>query len=144
MCHFVTNFDILTKTMKAITCSQCGALIKRIDTKDKFVACEYCHAKIPIQKEKVFVIHEQIPPKPKLRKLSDKEKNQIFTSVDDNYVPFLDDDTKNWLVIIGFVILAIGLTVFLAYSSSNDGKTSEQPKNFESKTTLTYKFALVE
>lgn len=45
--------------MKAITCSQCGALIKQIRKRDKFAQCEYCHAAIPILKDKIFEISEK-------------------------------------------------------------------------------------
>ncbi len=57
--------------MKAITCSQCGALIKRVRIRDKYAECDYCHATIPVIKEKVIEIgakqisrsKPQMPPK---------------------------------------------------------------------------------
>lgn len=48
--------------MKAITCSQCGALIKRININDKLVECEYCHASIPILKDNIVEIPDKKPP----------------------------------------------------------------------------------
>jgi hypothetical protein len=42
--------------MKAITCSQCGALITEITPESKLVNCDYCKAKIPVINEKILEI----------------------------------------------------------------------------------------
>jgi hypothetical protein len=42
--------------MKAITCSQCGALIIEISPECIFVNCDYCNAKIRIIDEKLLEI----------------------------------------------------------------------------------------
>jgi hypothetical protein len=47
--------------MKAMTCSQCGALIERIRIDDKFAECVYCHALIPVVREKVVEIPDKKP-----------------------------------------------------------------------------------
>lgn len=116
--------------MKAITCSQCGALIKQIRERDKFAECEYCLAKIPIQKEKVIIIPDQTLPKPKLRKLSDRDKAHLFPSVDDDYVPFLDGESLTWVVVVGIIIVVFGLVVGISVISSsqspNDTEIFEQ------------------
>jgi DNA-directed RNA polymerase subunit RPC12/RpoP len=127
--------------MKAITCSQCGALIKRIRERDKFAECEYCHAKIPIQKEKIIVIKDQTPPKPKLRKLSENEKKYLFPSVDDDYVPFFSEDAQQGLIIIGamvIVFLLFGLPFIYSEYSSKKAKTSKQVQVSSAEKTTSY------
>lgn len=47
--------------MKAITCPQCGALVKKISLRDKFVPCDYCGAKILFEENKERII--EIPDK---------------------------------------------------------------------------------
>lgn len=42
--------------MKAITCSQCGALIGDVSVSQKFTKCDYCSATFQLEKEKVFEI----------------------------------------------------------------------------------------
>ena len=62
---FQTDKFYSIRIMKAITCSQCGALIERIRIDDKFAECAYCHALIPIIKEKILDIPD---PKPAEKK----------------------------------------------------------------------------
>lgn len=47
--------------MKAMTCPQCGALIKKISLKDEFADCDYCKAKILLaeNKDKIVEITEK-------------------------------------------------------------------------------------
>ncbi len=42
--------------MKAITCSQCGALIKKISLKEKFAVCDYCGAKILLKENRDKIV----------------------------------------------------------------------------------------
>ena len=42
--------------MKAITCSQCGAIITEFTEKMNYVSCEYCYSKIPIKYNKLIEI----------------------------------------------------------------------------------------
>lgn len=114
--------------MKAITCSQCGALIKRIRERDRFAVCEYCRAKIPIQKEKVIIVPDK-PEKPKLRELSEKEKANVFESVelDDEVVFGFTDEAKA----VGFITLAvflIAVPIVLYNLLSPEAEVSETKK----------------
>jgi uncharacterized Zn finger protein (UPF0148 family) len=61
--------------MKAITCSQCGALITEISTKSGYVDCIYCHAKIPFRNEKITEIsRKKAEEEEKRQKLREKVK----------------------------------------------------------------------
>src|SRR5688500_17527652 len=67
--------------MKAITCSQCGALIKGISAKKEFADCQYCGAEISILIEKIF----EVPDKPpKLPQFTENEKANLFRSLEDD------------------------------------------------------------
>lgn len=48
--------------MKAITCTQCGALIEKIALKDKFARCDYCGARILLREnmDKVIDIPDRL------------------------------------------------------------------------------------
>ncbi len=50
--------------MKAMTCPQCGALIKKISLKDEFADCDYCEAKILLEENKDRIV--EIPDKKRL------------------------------------------------------------------------------
>lgn len=100
--------------MKAITCTQCGALIKRISLKEKFAHCDYCGAKIllaenkdniieiPNQKEKELTPWQQ--HQENYRKL--RERTQLYDSPPVNY----PEENRNILTII--VIFALAMLLF--------------------------------
>lgn len=99
--------------MKAITCTQCGALIKRISLREEFALCDYCGAKILLEenKEKIVEIPDRkvefAPPK---------------------YVPA----RKNYFVwTIMFVLLLLLLPVVLVFIFA--GKRSDSPIGFAEK-----------
>lgn len=88
--------------MKAITCSQCGALVKEISLKDKFAFCDYCGAKIRLEENKII---EFRPPQPKLKPIVGKDRERLFEQTlrqnnDDNSY----NDTKKVINIILVII----------------------------------------
>jgi DNA-directed RNA polymerase subunit RPC12/RpoP len=104
--------------MKAITCSQCGALIKRISLKDKFANCDYCGAKILIEenKERIIEIRDKVTPQPPKRtfpQLDKRERDRLFnTMVELNNDADSYDDTKKVLKII-LAVFVISLFIFV-------------------------------
>ncbi|MEZ5425780.1 MAG: hypothetical protein R2747_05920 [Pyrinomonadaceae bacterium] len=88
-----------------MSCSQCGAYIKRVRVRENFAECEYCGSLIPVLSEKVVLVPNQQPTKPKLRKLTEKEKKDLFKSVDERDVPFFDEDTETFLKVSGFIVV---------------------------------------
>ncbi len=103
--------------MKAINCSQCGALIRRVRIRDKFAECEYCHSTTQILREKIIYVQDK--PKPKLKKLTEQEQKSVLQSFDsDDEIPFLDDATKNSIIVVLLVIAGIIITFLLAYYSN--------------------------
>jgi hypothetical protein len=119
--------------MKAITCSQCGALIKQIRLRDKFAECDYCHAKIPVEKEKVIVISEK---KPQLEKLSEKQKKSVFRSydLDEDYVPEISEESKivGFMIFIAFVI-AVPIVLYYIFSP-DDVKPKTVKESYKTET----------
>lgn len=81
---------------------------------DDHVSCEYCRATIPIIKEKIIRITAEEVKKRNLRKLSEAEKARVFTSVDDDYVPFLDEGTKLAIFVVLAIIVSIVVTIYVA------------------------------
>lgn len=104
--------------MKAITCSQCGALIKRISLKDKFAFCDYCGAKILIgeNKERIVEIIEKESTQPSNRvlpKLDAAERDRLFrTMVELNNDDTVYDDTRHTLK----VLAVIGIIAFFVFA----------------------------
>ncbi len=126
--------------MKAITCSQCGALITKISTKAGFVSCDYCRAKIPIKIENVLEIPalpKTIEHKNNTWKLNEKEKQLVFSSVvkSDEPVTNYTDEQKTGVIIILGILLIIGLPILL-YNVLSDPE--KQYLDFEIDSTITY------
>lgn len=98
--------------MKAINCSQCGALIERVRIRDDFAECSYCHSATPILKDKIVYVQEK--PKPKLRKLSEDEQKSVLKSFDSDDIPFLNEEI---VAAIPFVIFGLVFTILIFYVS---------------------------
>ncbi len=130
--------------MKAVTCPQCGALVKRISLKDKFAVCDYCGAKIllednrdkivEIPDKKENVSEKQLTPweqyRENHRKIEEKVKENAWRDYDlpEDYQP-----PQTRLFIFWLIFGAIGITVliiFIANLESEDSKpASVQPNN---------------
>lgn len=123
--------------MKAITCSQCGALIKRISLTDKFAHCDYCGAKILIEenKEQIIEIREKDSTKPPTKavpKFDAVERDQLFrTMVELNNDETVYDDTRHTFKILAglgiiafFIVAPVVLVAFFA--SKADQKSTKK------------------
>ncbi len=111
--------------MKAITCSQCGALIKRIRISDKFAECEYCHATIPIIKEKVVEIPDKkenpvkpVKPQPIPVKVFESYNDDEFESDPASVNPFVS--ALILIVAIGGVTVLVGFFILAGVFSKNN------------------------
>jgi DNA-directed RNA polymerase subunit RPC12/RpoP len=132
--------------MKAITCSQCGASIKKFDTNAKYVECEYCHSNIPVLKEKVFVIPN---PKPVVKKVGVEQKVSALTSYDidppkKTFNPFIPLIVM--ILIIGGIAILFGVILkdnksrLPDTSSDQVGiKTNTEPSSTNNIPTFSYK-----
>lgn len=100
--------------MKAITCSQCGALIKGISSKSEFADCNYCGAEIPIKLDKIIEIADNVKPATPVtqKRFSPTEKENLLRSFEDDSVPFVDEETETGLKMFAFVA-ALGLLVVI-------------------------------
>lgn len=97
--------------MKAITCSQCGALVTEISTRDKFANCNYCGAKILIEENKERIIEIDKKEANTLRKLDPAERNRLFqTMVEQNNDYRGHKETADTLRIL-IVIVLIALPI---------------------------------
>lgn len=99
--------------MKAITCSQCGALLKGISTKKELADCIYCGAEIPIRKEKVFEVSDKKAEEEEKKQKRLREKIRAMRKVEhDEWKEDLAKDherTNKRLITwtIGFIIICI-------------------------------------
>ncbi|CAN5509910.1 hypothetical protein BH10ACI1_BH10ACI1_03710 [soil metagenome] len=120
--------------MKAITCSQCGALIKKISLRDKFACCDFCGAKILIQENKESIV--EISDKKEEKTLSPWEQyrenhkkiqeraNQFNYQIDD------EPQTKNlsFLGPIIIILIAVIPIIFIAINARNHSTPKEPEK----------------
>ena len=112
--------------MKAMTCPQCGALIKKISLKDKFAECEYCEARILLEENRDRIV--DIPDKPAVPPPSPweeyranhqkvDERTPRFNSFDYNAEP--KNSSAGVVVIIGLIALVAGIIVFATFRNSS-------------------------
>ncbi len=115
--------------MKAITCPQCGALIKRISLKDKFAFCDYCGAKILLEENKIV----ELPAKKEEKKLTPWEQyrenyGKVQARADQYYVPDLEPPTRNYPLVGALIMVAIVVIPLIIFIASLDNSTSDQKK----------------
>ncbi len=113
--------------MKAITCSQCGALIKDISAKKKFADCCYCGAEIPILLEKIFEVPDKPAAQPvKLPRFNDNEKANLFKELDDNSNAVKESSVPITILVIIFICgLAAILPISLLIAVSSPTKKTD-------------------
>ncbi len=116
--------------MKAITCSQCGALIKGISAKKGFADCRYCGAEIPILHEKIFEVPDKPAAQPpNLPQFTANEKANLFNSVDED-TNFVKETSVGRMIltfiVVGGLVIMIPLILFQVFSSHI--KKPEPPK----------------
>ncbi|MGI9054536.1 MAG: hypothetical protein ACR2F2_01905 [Pyrinomonadaceae bacterium] len=111
--------------MKAITCSQCGALVKEISLKERFADCNYCGAKIRLEENKIIEFRQ---PEPKLKAFADKERELLFEDMleQNNDADSYNDGNKVMNVLAIFLVIGIfvGLPILLfnAFNSEPEQK----------------------
>lgn len=111
--------------MKAITCPQCGALVKKIPLKDKFANCDYCSAKILLPDDKKLLIEipdeEGAKEKPELTPYEQHLENtrkarERVRSYDEPYMYPQTDEKSEWRVFL-FVIAGFGAFFIIFFNS---------------------------
>lgn len=116
--------------MKAITCSQCGALIKGISSKKEFTDCKYCGAEIPVLLEKIFEVPDKpAVEQPKFEQFTENEKANLFRSADDD--SNIVYETNAWRNIVGICIgcgVLFMMWLILSEIFMSHTKKTEPPK----------------
>jgi hypothetical protein len=103
--------------VKAITCPQCGALIKKISLRDKFAFCDYCTAKILLPEDKGKLVEDsdetgapQMTPYQQYLKTREENARKYAAMNPPVYNPTDDDDRNVWkvfLVVTSVILLVI-------------------------------------
>jgi DNA-directed RNA polymerase subunit RPC12/RpoP len=137
--------------MKAITCSQCGALIKRISLRDKFALCDYCVAKIIFEENKERIVEisdkkenedeNQLTPSEQYRE-NYRKINERTKQYDAPYTYPQEPENKNnpilgmlfLFFIIGGVIIAVALNFDSCLSRPLDTKEKTPLKTYTTPT----------
>jgi DNA-directed RNA polymerase subunit RPC12/RpoP len=127
--------------MKAITCSQCGAVLTEFSATDKFAGCQYCGAKIRLRPEKIIEVSDNkvkrndddnLTPYQKhqkrRRELQIKYAQNASPGVSSHLGP-TDDNSSGTLFVVVFVSIFIAIIIF-AFNF-------EPPTNKIKKSTLT-------
>jgi hypothetical protein len=95
--------------MKAINCTQCGAIIKRVLFSERFAICDYCEAKIVLPKENTLSFAGIDPP--------------VYPSERRNYVV--------WAVIFCFAVVLLPMILFSIFGK--DSSEDSTNKTFATK-----------
>ena len=101
--------------MRAITCSQCGAIIKGISDGKEFVCCTYCSAEIRLRAETPVEPSELTRYQQYLKK-----REELSQKHPAPYAPVNDDiDRSATVKVVGLVTLVIGAIVGIALWSKS-------------------------
>ncbi len=102
--------------MKAITCPQCGALVRTVSPKDKLALCEYCDAKIILPEEKTE--KGELPPSQRLSE--NYPKAQERASQRDASFTYPDEkNNKAVLVPLVFMFAVIGAFILIGANTKS-------------------------
>lgn len=125
--------------MKAMTCPQCGALIKRISLKDKFAVCDYCEVRILLEENRDRIV--EIPDKPAAPPPSPwEEYRENYRKVNERTQQFdrldhLDHDSipsnpsrPLLLLIIGLIVFGAGIITVVVLKNSSSRSANTQPR----------------
>lgn len=101
-----------------MTCTQCGALIKRISLEDKFAYCDYCGAKILLEENKEKIV--EIPGKEELtpyqKYLKKRNENSLkYAAMNPPSYSSDESDPAVWKPLLA-VFLVMGVIIFFAAS----------------------------
>lgn len=133
--------------MKAITCSQCGALIKGISAKKDLAECKYCGAEIPVLLEKIFEVPDKpaIQP-PKLPQFTENEKANLFISLEDDSNAVKESNASLTILVVIFIcVLAaiIPISLLIAVSSPTETNKPTQPPRIAASSPTVYKTPII-
>lgn len=121
--------------MKAMTCPQCGALIKKISLKEEFADCNYCEAKILLSenKDKIVEISEKkLTPIEQYRENKQKVEERV-----EQYNAahgYLEESKKPSFVGTMIIFAVMGLIVLGIFGAIAASLFSSRPANLIEKT----------
>ena len=133
--------------MKAITCPQCGALVREFSLKEKFAQCDYCEAKILLEENRDRIVEIPDQPTPyeqhqeNYRKLNQRVKqyDAPYTYPQDTEPP--GRNLVSVLVVFGLVAV-FGVIVFSLFIGSLS--KSPTPRPAEKKTFIPTPYPTIE
>lgn len=119
--------------MKAMTCPQCGALIKKISLKNEFADCDYCEAKILIaeNKDKIVEFTDKKLSAWEQYRENHRQINERTKQYDSDYTHLEEPKAGNSLVGTVVVFLVIGFIAiggFIAIIASISSRPSDLTK----------------
>ncbi len=91
--------------------------------------CEYCRAKIPIVREKIIHVQTPLKPKSEYAPFTEKEKANLFKTMDKDETPFFDYDEKKNFFIIGILVFTLIATVIAVNVQLREDKASEKERS---------------
>ena len=107
--------------MKAITCSQCGALIIEILPESIFVNCDYCNAKIRIIDEKFFEIsRREAEEAEKVRREWKDNHEKAKREYREREANEVENHTRWMITQIVFILLIVVILPVLLYYLFNE------------------------
>lgn len=101
--------------MKAITCSQCGALITDISFKTNFVQCKYCNAKVVFIDEKIIEISKREAEEAEMNRRKWKTNEDLRISEHRKKVAEEARTHHRWMATQIIFLITILLLPFLLY-----------------------------
>ncbi|MEZ5426204.1 MAG: energy transducer TonB [Pyrinomonadaceae bacterium] len=127
--------------MKAITCSQCGAVIKRIRIRDKYAHCDYCDAVFPIEEKKVIEIPSP-PGEDQTQQLSNWEiylrnREEVKKKYPEPVIPVeteVDDLALFKIVAFLSIIAAVVFGAIILKKGFSDSKIENKPAQTHKRT----------
>ena len=108
--------------MKAMTCPQCGAVIKSISRRDEFAPCDYCGAKILIEENKDRIIEISDKTIAENRRKLDEKARQY-----DNLDTDSKEPSKHFPAIGALLIIGIAGILTLLFAMNSNSCQSRSP-----------------
>ncbi len=134
--------------MKAMTCPQCGALIKKISLKEEFAVCDYCEAKILLSenKDKIVEISEKkLSAWEQYRENHRKIKERVRQYNEPYMNPQEPDLSSSWFVTvivfgcIFFIVIGGFIAIIASFSSRPTNLIEKtQPSKTVASPTISY------
>ena len=129
--------------MKAITCPQCGALVKTVSPKDKFAACDYCKAKISLPDDRQDIAenpekavkNEELTPYRQYQENYRKSRERADQYDAPYTYPQTDENKPVFRLILGFAAIMLIIIIISANSKGCLSRPLGDDANTPSKTT---------